>query len=91
MLLVTSQGVKQMHTTTKRGAKCLQDALRHFNELPPEAYVRPNVVAALFGCSKVTVLRWAAAGKLPPLHQLGPGVSAFTVGPIRQALRARQN
>lgn len=80
-----------MKPTLKRGARCLQDALRHFNTLPPDANVRAPVVAALFACSEVTIWRWAAAGKLPAPQKLGPRVTAWNVGQIREALRARAN
>lgn len=80
-----------MHTTTKRGAQCLQDALRHFNELPPDANVRASVLAVLFACSEVTIWRWAAAGKLPAPRKLGPRITAWNVGQIREALHARAN
>lgn len=79
-----------MHTTTKRGTP-IQDALRFFNSLPPDANVRAPVVAALFACSEVTVWRWSAAGRLPSPRTLGPKITAWNVGEIREALRARQN
>lgn len=72
-------------------ANYIPDALRYFNELPPEAYVRAPVVAALFACSEVTIWRWAAAGKLPSPQKLGPRVTAWNKGLLLEALRARQN
>lgn len=78
-----------MLTAAKRGAP-IQDALRHFNSLPPDANVRVPVVAALFAVSEVTVWRWSAAGRLPSPRTLGPRVTAWNVGEIREALRARQ-
>lgn len=72
-------------------ANYIPDALRYFNELPPDASVRAPVVAALFACSEVTIWRWAAAGKLPSPQRLGPRVTAWNVGLLREALRARQN
>lgn len=80
-----------MKPTLKRGEQCLPDALRHFNALPSDAAVRAPVVALLFACSEVTIWRWAAAGKLPAPQKLGPRVTAWNVGQIREALRARQN
>ncbi len=80
-----------MHTATKRGTQSIQDALRLFSSLPPDASVRAPVVALLFACSEVTIWRWAAAGKLPAPQKLGPRVTAWNVGQIREALRARQN
>lgn len=79
-----------MHTTTKRGSS-IQDSLRLFNSLPPDANVRAPVVAALFACSEVTIWRWSAAGRLPSPRTLGPRVTAWNVGELREALRARQN
>lgn len=78
-----------MHPIAKRGAS-IQDALRLFNSLPPDAYVRAPVVGPLFGISEVTVWRWAAAGRLPSPRILGPRVTGWNVGELREALRARQ-
>lgn len=80
-----------MEPTSKHAARRLQDALNNFHILPADANVRAPVVARLFGCSEVTIWRWAAAGKLPAPQKLGPRVTAWNVGELREALRARAN
>ena len=64
------------------------EALRGFDELPDESYVRAPVVAALNGISMVTVWRWAKNGTLPPPKKLGPATSAWRVGELRAAKKA---
>lgn len=54
--------------------------------LPDEAYIRLPQVAALFGVSKATIWRWAAEGRIPKQRKLSPGVAAWQVGEVRQAL-----
>lgn len=78
-----------MKPTSNRRAPCLPDALRNFNELPPEASVRVPVVAGLYAVSEVTIWRWAAKGKIPAPQRFGPRVTAWNVGLLREALCAR--
>lgn len=63
-------------------------ALRDFDQLPDSANVRLPVVQALFACSDETIRRRVKAGLLPKPRKLGPRVTAWNVGELRQALQA---
>lgn len=63
------------------------DALKHFEDLPDDAFVRQPVVEALFGISPSTVWRWVKSGNLPAPKNLSSRVAAWRVGGIRQKLR----
>lgn len=67
----------------------LPDALRHFDLLPPSAFVRARVVQGLLSCSRATVHRRVADGTLPAPVHLSPGVAAYNVGELRRALAAK--
>ena len=68
------------------------DALRLFDELPNSAYVRTNVVIALFGFSLPTLYRRMAEGKFPrPIRVNGSRrLSAWQVGTLRKLLAEDQ-
>jgi predicted DNA-binding transcriptional regulator AlpA len=59
-----------------------------FASLPDEAYVRVETVARLYSVSPATVWRWTRNGLIAPPRKLGPQVTAWNVGMLRQALRA---
>lgn len=63
-------------------------ALRDFDRLPDSANVRLPVVQALFACSDETIRRRVKAGLLPKPRKLGPRVTAWNVGELRQVLQA---
>lgn len=63
-------------------------ALENFDRLPASAFVRLPVVAALFGCSAPTVWRRVQSGHIPQPRKLGPRVTAWNVGELREALSA---
>ena len=65
------------------------ELLPYFDALPDSAFVRLPHLVALFSCSPATLWRWVKASKLPAPKKLGPRVSAWNVGEIRQALSAR--
>lgn len=67
----------------------IPDALRHFDDLPPSAFVRARVVQGLLSCSRATVHRRVVDGTLPAPVHLSPGVAAFNVGDLRRVLAAK--
>jgi len=64
----------------------VDDALRRFDTMPADAYVRLPVVCALFSCSVPTVWRRVKAGAIPKPYKLSPGMSAWRVGELRTAM-----
>lgn len=62
------------------------NSFENFDRLPAVAFVRLPVVAALFACSKPTVWRRVNAGLIPKPRKLGPRVTAWQVGELRQTL-----
>lgn len=75
-----------MSSTTN---KSIPDALRHFDALPDSAYVRLPVIQGLDACSPATVWRRVKAGTFPAPEKLSAGISAWNVGVIRAARKAR--
>ena len=63
-------------------------ALTAFDQLPDAANVRLPVVQALFACSDETVRRYVKSGRIPAPRKLGPRITAWNVGELRQALRS---
>lgn len=62
------------------------DALNNFDLLPDSAFVRIDVVRALYGTiGRTTVWSWVKSGRLPPPEKLGPQFSAWNVGALRRA------
>jgi prophage regulatory protein len=61
-----------------------REQIRRFDDLPDSAYVRFPVVCALFAISIATAWRRVKEGKLPKPVKLGPRVTAFNVGSIRE-------
>jgi len=68
------------------GGKRLPSALAHFDSLPDSACVRCEVVQALFGISRTTVVRWVASGALPQPRRHGLRTTAWNVGELRRVL-----
>jgi predicted DNA-binding transcriptional regulator AlpA len=64
----------------------VDEALRRFETMPAEAYVRLPVVCALFSCSAPTVWRRVKAGGVPKPYKLSAGMTAWRVGELRAAL-----
>ena len=64
-----------------------QQALSNFGNMPDDAEVSVQVVAALFGITTPTVWRWAASGRLEKPVRRG-GVTRWKVRAIRQSLAA---
>ena len=69
-----------------RGA--LPDSLKNFDALPDSAHVRLPTVAALWGCSPVTVWRSVKAGRIPAPRKLSPRTACWNVGELRRALQS---
>ena len=69
----------------------IPDALRYFDSLPHSANVRQPVVEALFGYSSATVWRRSKDGGLPRPRKLSPGVTAWNVGELRDALHIKRS
>lgn len=51
-------------------------------------FIRVAPVAQRLGVSDETIRRWAAAGRLPPLHRIGPRCLGWPVEIIEPALAA---
>jgi predicted DNA-binding transcriptional regulator AlpA len=49
------------------------------------------VVAALKGVGIATVWRWSKSGQLPSPRKLGPRVSAWNVGELREAAKRNRD
>lgn len=75
-----------MQQASSKGS--LPDALRNFDSLPDDAYVRQRVVEALFACSSATVWRRVKDGRIPKPRKLSDGVTAWNVGKLRVTLRS---
>lgn len=75
-----------MNTTDRKRGR-VQLALSQFNDLPDEAIIRAPVVAALRGCSEPTIWRHARSGLIPKPVSVGPGITGWRVGDIRESLK----
>lgn len=64
------------------------EAFTKFATWPDDAFVRIDVVARLFACSRATVWRRTAAGILPAPVKLSTCSTAWRVGDLRRVLRA---
>lgn len=62
------------------------EILKNFKDLPDEANVRISVVAALLGCSEVTVWRKTRDGKLPRPRRLSNKLTTWNVGELRKTM-----
>lgn len=71
----------------ERKQQALPDALRHFDSLPNSASVRLPVVCGLVGVSPATAWRMALDGRLPAPRKMGPKITAWNVGELRQKLK----
>lgn len=63
------------------------DPLAGFDSLPDSAFVRLPVVCALRACSPATVWRHVRLGLIPAPRNLGPRLTAWQVGELRESLR----
>ena len=68
----------------------VRDAIANFDRLPDDAHLRAAAVALLLGIAIPTLWRWSreGRGRLPKSRKIGPNVTAWRVGDLRQALRA---
>lgn len=64
------------------------EAFTKFATWPDDAFVRIDVVARLFACSRATVWRRTADGSLPAPVKLSARSTAWRVGDLRRVLRA---
>ena len=71
-------------------ASVLPAGLANFDDLPRSAHVRLPTVRALISASSATTWRWVKLGRLPAPKKLGPGVTAWNVGELRDALADRR-
>ena len=73
---------------TRLGA--IPGGVKHFDELPDEAFVRLPVVRALNGdVAASTIWRWVKDGRFPRPEALGPNTSAWNVGKLRAHRNSR--
>jgi predicted DNA-binding transcriptional regulator AlpA len=80
-------GVKR--AIKERKEQGIPATLKHWNDLPDGSFVRLPTVAGLLDCSGATVWRMVQQGHLPKPHKFGARVSAWSVGELRQVLKAR--
>jgi len=64
-------------------------ALVNFDSMPDSAYIRLNVVKALYGVSSATIWRGVKAGAIPKPSKLSERCTAWNVGQVRAALAAK--
>lgn len=62
------------------------DPLSGFDALPDSAFVRLPTVCALRACSPATVWRHVRLGLIPAPKSLGPRLTAWKVGDLRESL-----
>lgn len=74
--------------TSTCGAASKYTSLPNFDSLPNSGFVRLQSLELLFACSRATIWRWVAAGKLPAPKKLSPRVTAWNVGELRLVLSA---
>lgn len=60
--------------------------LPNLEELPPGALLTISDTASLLKVSGITVRRWSASGRLPPLLKIGPNSVRINAGELRAAL-----
>lgn len=58
-----------------------------FDSLPNAAMVRQRVVLSVLPISAATLWRMVNSGKLPKPYKIGPNVTAWSVGELRQKMR----
>jgi len=63
-------------------------ALSQFSNMPPEGFVRREVVEALLGIGRSTLWRHVRQGKLPPPQMHGTRLALWRVGDVRKCLAA---
>lgn len=63
------------------------EAFASFDRLPDAAYVRVGVVAALYSVTTVSIWRWSNDGLIPKPRKIGPQVTAWNVGQLRECLK----
>ena len=73
---------------TRKDPSAVPEALKNFDFLPDSANVRLPVVAALYGCSPVTIWRRVKSGHIPAPRKTSERVTAWNVGALRRALAA---
>lgn len=66
----------------------IPNAVKDFPFYPDEARIRRKAVAIMLDVHEMTLRRWEKAGILPPCRQVTPHYAAYTVGELRQALKA---
>lgn len=59
-----------------------------FDSLPDSGFVRLPSLLLLFACSRATIWRWVKAKKIPSPRKLGPRVTAWNIGELRQVISA---
>ncbi|MEI7614500.1 MAG: AlpA family phage regulatory protein [Betaproteobacteria bacterium] len=59
-----------------------------FDSLPDSGFVRLPSLLLLFACSRATIWRWVKAKKIPTPKKLGPRVTAWNIGELRQVISA---
>jgi predicted DNA-binding transcriptional regulator AlpA len=74
----------------ERRKQTVADALKIFDTLPDSAHVRQQAVEGLFCCSSATVWRHVKQGRIPAPVRFSPGITAWNVGALRDALRSKQ-
>jgi predicted DNA-binding transcriptional regulator AlpA len=71
-----------------RSKASLSNKLPNFDTLPDSGFVRLPCLRLLFACSNATIWRWVQDAKIPAPKKLGPRVTAWNVGELRQVISA---
>lgn len=85
---VPPQAVEKQGTSasTKTETRANDTFLPDFATLSDSAHVRLPILKELFACSSATIWRWSKESRIPAPKKLGPRVSAWNVGELRQAM-----
>lgn len=86
--LLASAGTTIPEPNATKQPASAPEAFTKFATWPDDAFVRIDVVARLFACSRATVWRRTAAGSLPAPVKLSARSTAWRVGDLRRVLRA---
>lgn len=87
-LMAATDTTKAVNTNGVASMSAAPNALRNFNDLPDQAFVRLPVVLMLLGVSRSTVWRLCKSGALPAPKKLGSHIAVWSVRDLRNVLNS---